>query len=101
MGRGPGAGLWAGARACPGLLVAPGHDAAVHVPDGAGDPAGRRGQQEGDGVGQVTGGADPAERVEAVEAVQRLLDLVLGDEGLVDRGGDDGWGDRVDPDLVR
>src|SRR5205814_9851369 len=56
-----------------GWSVASGHDAAVDVPDRAGHPAGGRGQQEGDGVGQVTGGADPAERVEAVEAVQRLV----------------------------
>src|SRR6266566_6613689 len=55
-----------------GVLVASGHDAAVDVPDGAGDPAGGRGEQEGDGVGQVAGGADPAQRVEAVEAVQGL-----------------------------
>src|SRR6266480_1500414 len=56
-----------------GVLVASGHDAAVDVPDRAGDPAGGRGEQEGDGVGQVAGGADPAQRVEAVEAVQRGL----------------------------
>src|SRR5204863_3989978 len=55
---------------------------------------------EGDGVGQVAGGADPAERVEAVEAVQRLVQLVLGDEPLVQRGGNDGGGDCVDPDAV-
>src|SRR5204862_7974766 len=83
------------------VLVACGHDAAVDVPDGGGDPAGGRGEQEGDGVGQVAGGADPAQRVEAVEAVQGLVELVLGDEPLVQRGGHDGGGDRVDPDLVR
>src|SRR5438045_72047 len=96
----PGAGWWAGARAG-GVLVASGHHAAVDVPDGAGHPAGGGGQQEGDGVGQVAGGADPAERVEAVEAVQGLVELVLGDEPFVQRGGHDGGGDRVDPDLVR
>src|SRR4051794_33871593 len=84
------------ARGRAGWSVASGHDAAVDVPDGAGHPAGGGGQQEGDGVGQVTGGADPAERVEAVEAVQRLVELVLGDEPLVQRGGHDGGGDRVD-----
>src|SRR5256886_1320017 len=66
-----------------GVLVASGHDAAVDVPDRAGDPAGGRGQQEGDGVGQVAGGADPAQRVEAVEAVQGLVEPVLGDGPLV------------------
>src|SRR5436190_21252548 len=80
--------------------VAPGHDAAVDVPDGAGDPAGGRGQQEGDGVGQVAGGAGPAERVQAVEAVQGLHELVGRYEPLVDRGGDYGRCDRVDPDVV-
>jgi hypothetical protein len=39
------------------------------------------------GVAQVTGGADPAQRVEAVGAVQRLFNLVPGDELLLDRGG--------------
>src|SRR6516165_8880890 len=39
----PGAGWWAGARAG-GVLVAAGHDAAVDVPDRAGDPAGGRGE---------------------------------------------------------
>ena len=48
------------------------------------------GEQEGDGVGQVAGGADPAQRVEAVEAVQRLVELVRGNEPLVQRGGHDG-----------
>src|SRR6185437_6400337 len=74
--------------------------AAFDVPDGAGDPAGVRGQQEGDGGGDVAGGADTAERVEAVEAVQGVVELVLGDEPLIQRGGDDGGGDRVDPDVV-
>src|SRR6516164_9012595 len=46
----PGAGQW-GRRAGGRVLVAAGHDAAVDVPDGAGDPAGGGGQQEGDGVG--------------------------------------------------
>src|SRR6185437_16635565 len=96
--RAPGGG--AGARAG-GVLVASGHDAAIDVPDGAGDPAGGRGEQEGDGIGQVAGGADPAERVEAIEAVQRLVQLVGRDEPLVDRGGHDGRSDRVNPDLVR
>jgi hypothetical protein len=77
------------------------YDAAVDVPDGAGDPTGRTREQAGDGVGQVAGRADPAERVEVVEAVQGLVELVLVDEPLVDRGGDDGRGDRVDPDLMR
>ena len=67
----------------PGCLVAAGHDAAVDIPDGAGDPAGGRGEQEGDGVGQVAGGAGPAERVEGVEAVQGRLELVGRDELLV------------------
>src|SRR6185437_3932804 len=100
MGRARRAG-WLGRRAgSPGLLVASGHDAAVDVPDGAGDPTGGRGEQEGDGVGQVAGGAGAAERVEAVEAVQGLIELVGRDEPLIDGGGDDGRGDRVDPDMV-
>jgi hypothetical protein len=51
--------------ATPGWLVASGHDAAVDVPDGAGDPAGGRGEQERDGVGQIAGGEDatPADGV--------------------------------------
>src|ERR1700749_2431471 len=65
----PGAGGWGRRAGGRGVLVASGHDAAVDVPDRAGHPAGGRGEQEGDGVGQVAGGADPAERVEAVEAV--------------------------------
>src|SRR4029453_1904717 len=89
------------ARGRPGSLVASGHDAAVDVPDGAGDPAGGRGEQERDGVRQVAGRTGPAERVQAVEAVQGLVELVVGNEPLVDRGGDDGRGDRVDPDVVR
>jgi hypothetical protein len=64
----------------PGWLVASGHDAAVDVPDGAGDPAGGRGEQEGNGVGQVAGGADPAKRTDAVEAVQGRIELVLENE---------------------
>src|SRR3546814_10726292 len=50
---------------------------------------------------KVAGGPDPAERVEAVEAVQGLVDLVGGDEAFIYRGGDHGRGDRVDPDVVR
>src|SRR5215469_2586214 len=92
--------VWPGRTSGPGWLVAPRHDAAVNVPDGAGDPAGGWRQQEGDGVGQVAGGTDAAERVEAVEAVQGLVELVLRDETLVDRGRDHRWGDRVDPDVV-
>src|SRR5215831_9414446 len=65
----PGCSSRAGPARAPGWSVAAGHDAAVDVPDRAGHPAGGRGEQEGDGVGQVTGGADPAQRVEAVEAV--------------------------------
>src|SRR5215468_4743220 len=86
----------------PGLSVASGHDAVVDVPDGTGDPAGGRREQEGDRIGQaagrgvclrlqprvgehvVAGGADPAERVEAVQAAQGLLQLVLGDEAFID-----------------
>src|SRR5262249_39755780 len=41
------------------------------------------------------------ERMEAVEAVQGLVELVLGDELLVDGRGDDGGCDRVDTDVVR
>src|SRR6185312_7404772 len=79
-GRGPCV-RWLGRRTGgAGCSVASGHDAPVDVPDGAGDPAGGRGEQEGDGVGQVAGGADPAERVEAVEAVQGLVQLVGRDE---------------------
>jgi hypothetical protein len=68
------------------LLIAPGHDASVDVPNGAGDPARGRGQQERDGVGEVAGGADPAERMEAIEAVEGLVELVLRDELIVYRG---------------
>src|SRR5215467_15759863 len=68
----------------PGLSVASGHDAVVDVPDGTGDPAGGRREQEGDRIGQVAGGADLAERVEAVQAAQGLLQLVLGDEAFID-----------------
>src|SRR5215471_7540803 len=57
-----------GASPRAGWSVASGHDAAVDVPDRAGHPAGRWGEQEGDGVCQVTCGADPAQRVEAGEA---------------------------------
>src|SRR5262245_42787965 len=84
-----------------GWSVASGHYAAIDVPDGSGDPAGSWGQQEGDGVGQVAGGAGAAKRMEVVEAVQRLIELVGRDEPLVDRGCDDGGGDRVDPDVMR
>src|SRR5712691_10827697 len=81
-------------------LAASGHDAAVDVPDRAGHPAGFRGQQEGDRGCQVARRAHPAQRVEPLEAVQGLFDLVLGNETLTQGRADDGRGDRVDADLV-
>src|SRR5262245_55851247 len=92
-------GTWAG-LGCLRVLVTSSQDAAVDDPDGASDPAGGWGEQERDDVGQVAGRADPAERMEAVAAVQGLLKLVLGDKAFVDGGGDDGRGNDVDPDLA-
>ncbi|GGY79960.1 hypothetical protein GCM10010300_24870 [Streptomyces olivaceoviridis] len=95
-----------------------GHDAAVDVPDGAGDPVGLVRQEEGDGGGDVVGGAGAAQGVEGVEpdglAVGgrggcRLLGAGLrtaGDDGAA--GAEDVVGDGVadaagaadDDDLV-
>jgi hypothetical protein len=61
-----------------GLSVASGHDAAVDVPDGAGDPAGGRGEQEGDGVRQIAGGTGPAERVQATALLDYVADRASG-----------------------
>jgi hypothetical protein len=44
--------------------------------------------------------ANPAERMESIEAVQRLLDLLLGNESLVEGRDDDCQRNRVDADLV-
>ena len=54
-------------------LVAPGHDAAVDVPDSASHPARGGGEKERNGVRQVARRAYPAERMEGVEAVQGLF----------------------------
>src|SRR6185312_6966791 len=50
-------------------LVAPGHDADVDVENRAGDPAGPVGEQIGDGVGDVGGGADSSQRVKRRESL--------------------------------
>jgi hypothetical protein len=81
-------------------LIASGHDAAVDVEDGTGDPAGVVGEQVGDRRREVLRGADPAKWVEAVEALQRLVDLVQRNEGLVDGRGDDSRRDGVDADVT-
>jgi hypothetical protein len=59
---GPSAGLGPCATGFRGCEVASGRNAAVDVPDGAGDPDGGGGEQERDDVGQVAG-ADPAQPV--------------------------------------
>src|SRR3954464_9993470 len=82
-------------------LVPSCHDATVDVENRAGDPAGVLGEQVGDRGGDVLRRAYPAQRVEAVEAGQRGLELVLGDEAFIQRGRDDGRCHGVDPDLVR
>src|SRR6201996_8118162 len=87
-------------RIKPSMSIASGRDAAVHVPDGAGDPAGGGRQQERDRVGQVANGAGAAQWVKGVKAVQCRLQLVLGHELLVDRGGHPGRGDCIDANLV-
>src|SRR3954453_16810042 len=61
-------------------LVPAGRDAAVHVPDGTGHPAGLVREEERHRRGDVAGGTDAAQRVEGVEAGQCLVDLVLRDE---------------------
>ncbi len=81
-------------------LIASSHDAAVDVEDGAGDPAGVVGEQVDDGRREVLRGADPAEWVKSVEALQRLVDLVRRNEGLVDGRGDDSRCDGVDTDVT-
>lgn len=81
-------------------MVAAGHDAAVHVPDGAGAPGVFVGEQKiGDG-GNVLGAADTADGMEAVESGDGLLDLRRLDERAIDRGGDDGGRDGVHADFV-
>ena len=66
-------------------LVAAGHDAAVDVENRAGDPAGLFGEQKGDGVGDVGGGADASQGMKRRERRQRGVDLVLGDKPFVER----------------
>src|SRR6516164_6546139 len=71
-------------------LVAAGHEAAVDVENRAGDPAGLVGEQIGDGVGDVGGGADSPQWMKRRESVKRGVDLVLRDEPLESGGLDDG-----------
>src|SRR3954451_12175511 len=72
-------------RPAPSLVPA-GHDAAVHVPDGSGHPAGLLREEERDRRGDVACRTDAAQRVKGVEAGQGLVDLVLRDESFVQRG---------------
>lgn len=65
--------------------VAASHYAAVDVPDRSGNPACPVRQQEGDDFGDILRRADTADRVEAVEALQRIEYLGLWNEALVDR----------------
>src|SRR6516165_373287 len=81
-------------------LVAAGHEAAVDVENRAGDPAGLVGEQIGDGVGDVGGGADSSQWMKRRESVKRGVDLVLRDPPLESGGLDGGRCHRVDADLV-
>src|SRR4051812_21433751 len=81
-------------------LVPAGHDAAVHVPDGSGHPAGLIREEKRDRRGDVAGGTHAAQRVKGVKAGQRLVDLVLRDESFVQRGLHHGRGYRVYANLV-
>src|SRR3954467_4887484 len=74
---------------CAGSNAA-GHDAAVDVENRAGDPAGLVGEQIGDGVGDVGGGADSSQGMKRCEGVKRGVDLVLGDKPLQSGGLDGG-----------
>src|ERR1700743_548208 len=80
-------------------LVAPGHEAAIDVEDCAGDPAGLVGEQVGDGVGNVGGGAHSSQGMKRRECLQGGIDLVLWDERFVQRGLDDRRCHRVDADV--
>src|SRR6516165_5338310 len=81
-------------------LVAAGHEAAVDVENRAGDPAGLIGEQIGDGVGDVGGGADSSQWMKRRESVKRGVDLVFRDPPLESGGLDGGRCHRVDADLV-
>src|SRR4051812_2876826 len=66
---------WVSARSVAGALELcagsnpPGHDAAVDIENRAGDPAGMVGEQIGDGVGYVSGGADSSQGMKRRECV--------------------------------
>jgi hypothetical protein len=82
------------------LLVAAGHDAAVHIPNGPGDPGGLIRQEEIDDRGHVIHSPHPADGVEGVKAGQGFLNLIGLDEFAVYGGDHHGRGDGIDPNVI-
>ena len=69
------------------LLVTPGHNPAVHIPDCTRDPARLVGKQKDHRGCHIPGFSDPANRMKFIESLQGLVNLVGLDEGIV--GGPD------------
>src|SRR5579872_2489892 len=83
----------------PFLSAAGGH-AAIDRKHRASDPGSLLGGEEEYGLGDVTRLAVAADRMEGVEGGQRLLDLLISHEGVVDRRLDHGGGHGVDANFV-
>ena len=85
----------------PGRLEATSGHTAVDGEHGAGDPACIFAGKEQRGFGDIGGLTVAANRVEGVEARERLSDFIVAHEGVVDRGLNNSRGDRVDTDVFR